>query len=69
MQRLEVSGAVRPIYGSLGVKRLTGESRKKFGVYYVPVSLCPGREATVAQSIETLRYKSKGRELNFRRCH
>ena len=25
MQRLEVSGAVRPIYGSLGVKRLTNE--------------------------------------------
>jgi len=24
MQRLEVSGAVRPIYGSLGVKRLSG---------------------------------------------
>ena len=24
MKRLEVSGAVRPIYGSLGVKRLTG---------------------------------------------
>ena len=23
MQRLDVSGAVRPIYGSLGVKRLT----------------------------------------------
>jgi len=23
MQRLEVSGAVRPIYGSLGVERLT----------------------------------------------
>ena len=23
MQRLEVSGVVRPIYGSLGVKRLT----------------------------------------------
>ena len=23
MQRLEISGAVRPIYGSLGVKRLT----------------------------------------------
>ena len=23
MQRLEVSGTVRPIYGSLGVKRLT----------------------------------------------
>ena len=27
MQRLEVSGAVRPIYGSLGVKRLTGAVR------------------------------------------
>ena len=26
MQRLEVSGAVRPIYGSLGVKRLRKES-------------------------------------------
>ena len=27
MQRLEVSGAVRSIYGSLGVKRLTLEDR------------------------------------------
>ena len=27
MQRLEVSGAVRPIYGSLGVKRLTNDPR------------------------------------------
>ena len=26
MQRLEVSGAVRPIYGSLGVKRLINNS-------------------------------------------
>ena len=25
MQRLEVSGAVRPIYGSLGVKRLINQ--------------------------------------------
>ena len=30
MQRLEVSGAVRPIYGSLGVKRLNK----------TPVALC-----------------------------
>ena len=28
MQRLEVSGAVRPIYGSLGVKRLIGSKFK-----------------------------------------
>jgi len=27
MQRLEVSGAVRPIYGSLGVKGLTTQSQ------------------------------------------
>ena len=27
MQSLEVSGAVRPIYGSLGVKRLTRQSK------------------------------------------
>jgi len=32
MQRLEVSGAVRPIYGSLGVKRLrdTGLEKKPY---------------------------------------
>ena len=29
MQRLEVSGAVRPIYGSLGVKRLSKVRGKK----------------------------------------
>ena len=28
MQRLEISGAVRPIYGSLGVKRLIKEIRR-----------------------------------------
>ena len=33
MQRLEVSGAVRPIYGSLGVKRLI----------YLSISTCFGR--------------------------
>ena len=32
MQRLEVSGAVRPIYGSLGVK---GLSRKKMQYSYI----------------------------------
>jgi len=30
MQRLEVSGAVRPIYGSLGVKRLTENTNWPF---------------------------------------
>jgi len=30
MQRLEVSGAVRPIYGSLGVKRLRGGKKRRY---------------------------------------
>ena len=30
MQRLEVSGAVRPIYGSLGVKRLNEFQNKNY---------------------------------------
>jgi hypothetical protein len=34
MQRLEVSGAVRPIYGSLGVKRLNEN-----GFHYGPEGL------------------------------
>ena len=35
MQRLEVSGAVRPIYGTLGVKRLkwSHQAPSKDGVY------------------------------------
>jgi len=39
MQRLEVSGAVRPIYGSLGVKRLMKKSVHLVGIY-VYVSHC-----------------------------
>jgi len=34
MQRLEVSGAVRPIYESLGVKRLMKEDTFPFMVIY-----------------------------------
>ena len=40
------------------------EKSKKYGVCYVPVPLCPGGESAVAQSFETLRYKSEGRGLN-----
>ena len=40
MQRLEVSGAVRPIYGSLDVKRLMfqglGAQEEKRSRHYVP---------------------------------
>ena len=41
MQRLEVSGAVRPIYGSLGVKRL---------IYYAAVPTY-SREQTNTQEV------------------
>ena len=40
MERLEVSGAVRPIYGSLGVKRLTmGNLRKLMGKTVSPLEI------------------------------
>jgi len=38
MQRLEVSGAVRPIYGSLGVKRLNKSEIYSCG-YWMVLSL------------------------------
>jgi len=36
MQRLEVSGAVRPIYGSLGVKRLNRQNFCRFNIIWDP---------------------------------
>ena len=35
MQCLEVSGAVRPIYGSLGVKWLIKQQFRKYGYAYL----------------------------------
>ena len=46
MQRLEVSGAVRPIYGSLGVKRLTGAVARRLG--QIPSSTTDKVETAVA---------------------
>ena len=37
MQRLEVSGVVRPIYGSLGVKRLIHDL---FKLDFICINLC-----------------------------
>ena len=56
MQRLEVSGAVRPIYVSLGVKRLM-------------LSLYDGLRHVVTQLLEALRYKPEGRGFDFRWCN
>jgi len=46
MERLEVSGEVRPIYGSLGVKRLVYENPQLFAkasLFFV----CKGKEREV----------------------
>ena len=40
MERLEVSGAIRPIYGSLGVKRLTSLIMEH-GVWGATQNWCP----------------------------
>jgi hypothetical protein len=48
MQRLEVSGAVRPIYGSLGVKRLNSHVKKARHATYVNVILRRIRVTIVA---------------------
>ena len=37
MQRLEVSGAVRSIYGSLGVRRLTEDVHVNFSRHEIPI--------------------------------
>jgi len=55
MQRLEVSGAVRPIYGSLGVKRLTGycaslTRRIKPGNHIGVHNRCPAQRSPVVDS-------------------
>ena len=41
MQRLEVSGALRPLYGSLGVEGLNRTTNFQFhNLYHVPHSSC-----------------------------
>ena len=61
MQRLEVSGTVRPIYGSLGVKRLTRSScptalntRVQFQIRFNISALCSQRRAR-ASTFDPLR--------------
>jgi len=49
MQRLEVSGAVRPIYGSLGVKRLRKFRLRRLGLlsYAEHLTLFPRSSSTL----------------------
>ena len=46
MQRLEVSGAVRPIFGSLGVKRLMLKIFLLFEYLLLPLFCCVVRDST-----------------------
>ena len=46
MQRLEVSGAVRPIYGSLGVKRLISSGRSK---NHLKLNICVLEQGTAVK--------------------
>ena len=52
MQRLEVSGAVRPIYGSLGVKRLSAIVIAKSDYQLRHVSLSVRPQGTTRLSLE-----------------
>ena len=63
MQRLEVSGAVRPIYGSLGVKRLT--QQEWWGV--PPRAYCSGVQYVISKvgRSGTLRNPRKCSPRNF----
>jgi hypothetical protein len=64
MQRLEVSGAVRPIYGSLGVKRLINTSRSDFQKTSVYARYASSSDITREfRSCQTWRYK-KSRNKN-----
>jgi len=50
MQRLEVSGAVRPIYGSLGFKRLTNLMQKNcFTISLFHASTCFEHHALIVR--------------------
>ena len=57
MQRLEVSGAVRPIYGSLGVKRLNVSSGSGMGRHGLD---CSGSDYGKAPGTCESGYESSG---------
>ena len=56
MQRLEVSGAIRPIYGSLGVKRLMQTLRICMGLVlmYLQLILTPYANEWFSFNVNTL---------------
>ena len=58
MQRLEASGAVRPIYGSLGVKRLSNKKLTQSAALTFPLSklgeILEGGEVSAADWVSFL---------------
>jgi hypothetical protein len=59
MQRLEVSGAVRPIYGSLGVKRLNRNMGDT-----VNVNSCKGFQSAVSGPLVVAEFYSGGSQTD-----
>ena len=57
MQRLEVSGAVRPIYGSLGVKRLIALNSDLVSSRLVSSSLVSSRLVSLLCEGHKIEYK------------
>ena len=63
MQRLEVSGAVRPIYGSLGVKRLT-EGHDSMEYTKLKKKIRRKNEGIIQLNTPNLGFKKSGEEHN-----
>jgi len=57
MQRLEVSRAVRPIYGSLGLKRLSMVLRQLHVYSSLPLHMCKHNETMTIKRAPFIRYE------------
>ena len=75
MQRLEVSGALRPIYGSLGVKRLSstkmqhGDGAKiKFTHSFEMLSCCATVRFVFLEAIQSTTFVTKSTGINKISC-
>ena len=63
MQRLEVSGAVRPIYGSLGVKRLIFQLRTTTK-FKTPRAVNTGTESYIDDDVHNNKNNSTTNNIN-----
>ena len=70
MQRLEVSGAVRPLYGSLGVKVLTSIGLSPGGSFWGVGKYCRARRSTYVDTAHAhCMLATKGCKHKLRICN